>query len=70
MFESLLRDSHYLWCLHCETVDLRENWVKNDAECPTCNAGALDAWVWSSIAVENGYPKEPKPGTVYPMYPE
>ncbi|WP_028778742.1 hypothetical protein [Shimazuella kribbensis] len=73
--------SKYTWCLHCETVHLTKSWEQHGKEkgdtidavhglCPNCVAGGfLDGWRWSELVKYNGYPKEPKIGHEYPLYP-
>lgn len=66
-------EKKYKWCLHCECVyeDLGTEEFLYDGECPYCGASVfLDGWPWSRVREVNPeYPKSPKVGGYYPMYP-
>jgi hypothetical protein len=68
----------YIWCLHCERVYSKSEWLKNDNCCPNeqCIGSLLDEWPWGlfrlKVKQETGvmYPLVPVIGQVYPLYPQ
>lgn len=69
--DDFLPKSKYLWCLHCNQVDMRTGWVFNNGSCPYegCSGGAFDAMKWSMIRGDNpDYPKVPDYDVRYPIY--
>lgn len=63
----------WVWCLECERVYKVGEYRKKDLLqlCPygDCDAGVLDAWLWSDMVSRHGYPVEPERGKVYALYP-
>ena len=70
--DNLLPKDKYLWCLHCERVDMRVGWLNNYGYCTydDCDGSALDAWSWSQVASYNNYPVVPEYDKRYPLYPK
>ena len=61
----------YIWCLHCEKVFNKEDWLKNKFHCPdnNCDGSPIDAWDWNDLLKNNPvHPKIPEPGKYYPLY--
>ncbi len=68
---SMLPNTKYIWCLHCNQVDMKTGWLHNYGYCPyeKCNGTILDALAWTKIQKENPtYPKIPEYDWIYPMY--
>lgn len=67
----MIPNTKYIWCLHCERVALREDWVKNDCNCvyEGCSGSELDAWAWYKIVRANPlYPTKPEFNKEYALY--
>jgi len=71
--QRFLPNSKYIWCLHCERVDMKSGWVNNYGYCPyeDCDGSAIDGWSWSKVQKFNPqYPSTPEYDIVYPLYSE
>lgn len=69
--DSFLPKSKYIWCLHCNQVDMRTGWVHNYGYCPyeNCNASVMDAWAWTKVRKNRPeYPKIPDYDCLYSLY--
>lgn len=67
----MLPKSKYIWCLHCNQVDMRTGWFHNYGYCPyeNCSGGILDAWAWSKVRKSRPeYPQIPDYDCSYPLY--
>lgn len=51
---------NYVWCLHCERVWPKSEWISKDWNCPgsDCDGGPLDAWKWEEHFFSN--PERPE----------
>lgn len=63
----------YVWCLHCECVWPKSDWISNRWHCPgvNCDGSPLDAWPYESNFLTDNYPDSPKnpvPGFHRPLY--
>ncbi|MBM7710423.1 hypothetical protein [Enterococcus lemanii] len=69
--DTWLSCEEYQWCLHCERVSLRSQWIDYKS-CMYCGASCIDAWEWSlnqTFVVARKYPEIPVLGKKYPMCP-
>lgn len=65
-FESV----EYVWCLHCERVYPKTEWVKTNWDCPglPCDGGPFDAWPWNDYMEKSGiHVTEPEYGSYWPL---
>ncbi len=61
----------YVWCLHCEKVFTKNDWLKNKFCCPNkgCDGSPLDAFDWKDVLKNNpSNPKIPEEGKYYSLY--
>lgn len=60
----------FWWCLNCERVHRRLDWIQ-ESGCPTegCQSKPVAIWPWSFHVANNGYPNTPKAGSEYPLWP-
>ena len=68
--DSMLPRSKFIWCLHCEYVDLRQAWLENNGHCTrkNCSGGLLDGWSWHQVRKPNNYPVIPELNKPYSLY--
>ena len=75
LFLSGYESSNYVWCLHCERVWPKSDWISKGWNCPgnDCDGGPLDAWKWEEHFFSNPKrpecPENPKPWSSWPLYP-